>query len=238
MEDSAGMAQNAPVRLNGILGGPHRNDQLSGSHDPKRTVEIDMEIPEKYLRSDSGRFQGRHQRGQSAGRKYINITKGTHRNMWRRAAKSQSLQTQDIPEILAQSVQPAGAVPDHSRTGSTACSRSWRTARAIIGKLIKDDTLYDRLNATAGEVEQLVKDVKNSNGTISHLLYDDALYNDIRKPIQRLDDMLAQVQQGRARAGKLLYDPQLYDEARRDASAEAKKMLDNLNAGKGRRASC
>ena len=42
-----------------------------------------------------------------------------------------------------------------------------------IGKLIKDDTLYDRANATAGEVEQLVKDVKNSNGTISHLLYDD-----------------------------------------------------------------
>ena len=49
-----------------------------------------------------------------------------------------------------------------------------------IGKLIKDDTLYDRLNATAGEVQQLVKDVKNSNGTISHLLYDDTLYNDIR----------------------------------------------------------
>ena len=59
-----------------------------------------------------------------------------------------------------------------------------------IGKLIKDDTLYDRVNAIAGEVEQLVKDVKNSNGTISHLLYDDGLYNDIRKPIQRLDDML------------------------------------------------
>src|SRR5580698_3123441 len=49
MADSAGMAQNAPVRLNGILVGHIKNVALSGSKDPKRTVEVDMALPEKYL---------------------------------------------------------------------------------------------------------------------------------------------------------------------------------------------
>ncbi|HXJ38491.1 MAG TPA: hypothetical protein VNH18_04380, partial [Bryobacteraceae bacterium] len=38
MEDSAGMAENAPVRLNGIFAGHIAKVQLSGSRDPKRTV--------------------------------------------------------------------------------------------------------------------------------------------------------------------------------------------------------
>ncbi len=51
--------------------------------------------------------------------------------------------------------------------------------------------------------------------------------------------MLAEVQQKKGSAGKLLYDPQLHDESvglitdARAGIAEAKKMLDDLNAGKG-----
>ena len=151
--------------------------------------------------------------------------------------KSQSLPTQDIPEILAQSSSLLAQFQTilGRVDGLLAVVES---GQGNIGKLIKDDTLYDRLNATAGEVEQLVKDVKNSNGTISHLLYDDALYNDIRKPIQRLDDMLAQVQQGKGTVGKLLYDPQLYDEARATI-AEAKTACSTISTpAKARRASC
>src|SRR3954467_15776184 len=49
MVDSAGMAENAPVRLNGILVGHIKQPVLSGSKDPKRTVEVDMVMPEKFL---------------------------------------------------------------------------------------------------------------------------------------------------------------------------------------------
>ena len=48
-----------------------------------------------------------------------------------------------------------------------------------------------------------------------------------------MDDMLAQVQQSkRHRRVSCSMTPQLYDEARASI-AEAKKMLDDLNAGKG-----
>ncbi len=231
MEDSAGMTSNAPVRLNGILAGHIGEIVLSGSRDRKHTVSIDMVIQHKFLDQIPDDSKAAISAANLLGDKYINITRGTHPKHVEPDGQIESLETQDIPEIIAQSSR----LLEQFQTimgridGLLAVVES---GQGNIGKFIKDDSLYDRLNATAGEVQQLVQDVRNSNGTISHLLYDDALYNDIRKPIQRMDDLLAQVQQGRGSAGKLINDPALYDEAHASI-AEARKLLDNLNAGKG-----
>jgi phospholipid/cholesterol/gamma-HCH transport system substrate-binding protein len=231
MVDSAGMADNAPVRLNGILAGHIGTIRLSGSRDPNRTVEIDMVIQEKFLDQIPDDSRAAISASNLLGDKYINITKGTHPKHVEEGGEIQAQPTQDIPELIAQSTSLLGQLQTiiGRVDGLLAIVES---GEGNIGKLIKDNTLYDRLNSVAGEVDQLVKDVKNSNGTISHLLYDDTLYNDLRKPIQRIDDMLADVQKAKGTAGKVLYDSQLYDEARQSI-AEAKHLLDNLNAGKG-----
>jgi phospholipid/cholesterol/gamma-HCH transport system substrate-binding protein len=231
MEDSAGMVANDPVRVNGILVGYIGSIKLSGSRDPKKTVAIDMVIEDKYLDQIPEDSKSAISSANLLGSKYVNITKGTHPKHVEPGGEIQSLATQDIPELLAQSSSLLAQFQTilGRADGLLAIVEN---GQGNIGKLIKDDTLYDRVNSIAGEVEQLVKDVKNSNGTISHLLYDDTLYNDIRKPIQRIDDMLAQVQQGKGTLGKAIYDPQAYDEARAGIT-EAKKMLENLNAGKG-----
>jgi phospholipid/cholesterol/gamma-HCH transport system substrate-binding protein len=231
MEDSAGMTENAPVRLNGILAGHIGNIRLSGARDPKRTVEIDMVIQKRYLEQIPDDSKASIDAANLLGDKYINISKGSHPKHVEEGGEIPSVPTQDVPEIIAQSSSLLAQF-------KTILGRVdgllmiVENGQGNIGKLIKDDALYDRVNATAAEVEQLVKDVKNSNGTISHLLYDDTLYNDVRRPIQRMDDMLAQLQQSKGTAGKLLYDPKLYDEARASIG-EAKLLLDNLNAGKG-----
>lgn len=238
MADSAGMAANAPVRLNGILIGHIKQVQLSGSSDRKRTVEVDMVIPEKYLEKIPEDSQAAISAANLLGDKYINITMGTHKKHVEDGGEIASLQTQDVPEILAQSSSLLSQF-------QTILGRLdglltvVENGQGNLGKLFKDDTLYDRLSATAGEVEQLVKDIHNSNGTISHLLYDPSFYDDIRRPIQRLDDMLAEVQQKKGTAGKLLYDPDLHDESvglikdARGSIADAKKIIDDLNAGHG-----
>ena len=94
------------------------------------------------------------------------------------------IETQDIPEVIAQSSRVLAQFETivGRVDGLLAIVEN---GQGNIGKFIKDDSLYDRLNGTAGAVEQLVKDVKNSNGTISHLLYDDALYiNRLRKVVR------------------------------------------------------
>ena len=231
MEDSAGMAANTPVRINGILAGHIGTVKLSGSRDRKKTVEIEMVIQQRYLEQVPEDSKAAISAANLLGDKYINITRGTHPKHVEPGGQIDALETQDIPEIIAESSHLLSQFETivGRVDGLLAIVEN---GQGNIGKLIKDDSLYDRLNATAGEVEQLVKDVKNSNGTISHLLYDDTLYQDIRKPIQRLDDMLAQVQQAKGSAGKLIYDPQLYDEARLSIS-DAKTLLENLNKGKG-----
>lgn len=236
--DSAGMAENAPVRLNGILVGHIRQPALSGSANPKRTVEVGMVMPEKYLAAIPEDSQAAISAANLLGDKYINITRGTHKKHVEDGGEIASLQTQDVPEILAQSSSLLSQF-------QTILGRLdglitvVENGQGNLGKLFKDDTLYDRLSATAGEVQSLVKDVHNSNGTMSHLLYDPAFFDDIKRPIQRLDDMLAEVQQKKGTVGKFLYDPQIHDESlgliadARAGVAEAKKMLDDLNAGKG-----
>jgi phospholipid/cholesterol/gamma-HCH transport system substrate-binding protein len=231
MEDSAGMVANDPVRVNGILVGYIGAIKLSGSRDPKRTVEIDMVIQNKFLDQIPEDSKSAISSANLLGTKFVNITKGSHPKHVEPGGEIQALPTQDIPQILAQSSNLLDELQKiiGRADGLLAIVEN---GQGNVGKLIKDDALYNHFNETAAELEQLVKDVKNSNGTISHLLYDDQLYNDIRKPIQRIDDMLAQVQSGKGTLGKTMYDPQVYDEARATIG-EAKKMLENLNAGKG-----
>jgi phospholipid/cholesterol/gamma-HCH transport system substrate-binding protein len=231
MLDSGGMASNANVKLNGLAVGHISRIALSGSHDPKRTVEIDMKIEERFLDQIPDDSKASINSSNLLGDKYVNILMGTHPKHVERGGEIASEAKQDIPEILAQASGLLGQFQTILGKVDNLLSVV-DSGQGNLGKLIRDDTLYERLNATVGEVEQLVKDVKDSDGTISHLLYDNGLYNDIRRPIQRLDDMLAQVQQAKGSAGKLLYDPALYDEARASIT-EAKRMLDNLNAGQG-----
>jgi phospholipid/cholesterol/gamma-HCH transport system substrate-binding protein len=231
LDDSAGMTQNAPVRVNGILAGHIKSVSLSGLKDPKKTVEVVMAMNDKYRTAIPIDSKAAISASNLLGDKYINISKGTNPTPVQPGAEIAALQTQDIPEILAQSSQLLGQFQS-ILTRLDGIVSVVENGQGNIGKLLKDDTLYNRLVSTAAEVEQIAKDVRNSNGTLSKVLYDDALYNDIRKPIQRIDDILAQVQSGKGSAGKLLNDTAIYDEARASI-AEAKKLLDNLNAGKG-----
>src|SRR5687768_4367758 len=49
MRDSAAIAEGAAVRLNGIPAGEISSVALSGSNDPARVVQIEMEIREEFL---------------------------------------------------------------------------------------------------------------------------------------------------------------------------------------------
>ena len=232
LDDSAGMAEGSTVRLNGIAIGSIDQVRLSpGERTKGRIVEISMSVKHDYL----GEIPTDSKAGISAsnllGDKYINITKGIRPDHVRDGDTLQSLSVQDIPELMAQSslilAQFQGLLGR-----ADAILNTVESGHGNIGKLLKDEELYDRVNSTAGEVQTLISNIQNSKGTISKLLYEDGLYSDIRKPIQRLDAILVDLQKGKGTAGKLLYDTAIYDEARATL-AEAKKMVDDLNAGKG-----
>jgi phospholipid/cholesterol/gamma-HCH transport system substrate-binding protein len=232
MDDASGITASTPVRLNGITIGSVDNVALSNSGDPKRTVQFDLLVEKSYLPEIPVDSLAGITASNLLGDKFINITKGRAPRHLEDGGEIKSLQAQgDIPELMAQSANLL-------TTFQTIVSRldtllaGVEQGKGNIGKLLKDEELYDRLNAIGSEMEKLLADVRGGHGTISKLIYEDTLYQELRSPLQRMDAILADLQAGQGSAGKLLKDPALFDEAKQSL-AEIRQLLADVNAGKG-----
>jgi phospholipid/cholesterol/gamma-HCH transport system substrate-binding protein len=231
MDDASGMAEGTPVRLNGFTIGSLETVVLVTPSEPKRSIEFSMKVQEKFLRQIPVDSVAGVSAANLLGDKFINITKGRSAQTVKDGAEIKSLQAQDIPELMAQAANLL-------QTLQTIVNRldsllaGVEAGKGNIGKLLKDEELYDRLNSIAQEGQKLLADVRTGHGTISKLIYDDALYQEIRSPIKRVDALLADLQAGHGSAGKLLKDPALYDEAKASLG-EIRGLLADLNAGKG-----
>jgi phospholipid/cholesterol/gamma-HCH transport system substrate-binding protein len=231
VDDASGTATKAPVRLNGILIGVVDDIRLSGSANPDRTVEFVLSIQEKYLANIPEDSVATVTAASLLGDKFINITKGKSPRHIRDGQELRGVPPQDIPELMAESANVLNTLQNIVRRVDSMVAGIDR-GEGNIGKLLKDEQLYNRLNGMATEGQRLLADVRNGQGTLSRLLYDDSLYQEIRAPIKRIDAMLADVQSGQGTAGKLLRDPALYDEAR-ESLVELRAIVRNLNAGHG-----
>jgi phospholipid/cholesterol/gamma-HCH transport system substrate-binding protein len=231
MADAAGMTESTPVRLNGITVGAVQAIRLSGSKDLKRAVAFELSIQGKYMKDIPVDSTASIAAANLLGSKFIDITKGQSPETVKSGAELRSLQSQDIPELMSQSAALIATLQDIAqRTNSMLTDID--AGKGNLGKLLRDDELYKRLNGIAAEGQQLLADVRNGKGTLSKLLYDDTLYQEVRAPIKRIDAMLADLQQGQGTAGKLLKDPQVYDEAQATL-AEMRRLTKELNDGKG-----
>jgi phospholipid/cholesterol/gamma-HCH transport system substrate-binding protein len=231
MDDASGVAEGTPVRLNGITVGYLEKVVLTGSRNPNRTVEFDMQIQEKYLKAipvDSVTAIGA---ANLLGDKFLNITKGTKAKTVQAGAELPSQQSQDIPELMAQSAHLLSTL--QTSIGRLDSMMAYVEAgHGNLGLLLKDKELYGRLNGIAAEGQKLLSDVRGGGGTLSKLIYDDSLYHEMRAPLQRVDGMLAGLQKGEGTAGKLLKDPALYDEAEQTVK-QMRTLLSGINAGQG-----
>jgi phospholipid/cholesterol/gamma-HCH transport system substrate-binding protein len=231
MDDASGLAEGTPVRLNGFTIGSLDKIQLIAGSEPKRSVEFIMIVQEKFLRQIPVDSVASISAANLLGDKFLNITKGRDAQTVKNGAEIKSLQAQDIPELMAQSanlLQTFQSIVNRL----DALLAGVEAGKGNIGKLLKDEELYNRLNGIAIEGQNLLTDVRKGQGTISKLIYDDALYQELRSPIKRVDALLAELQAGNGSAGKLLKDPALYDEAKASL-AEIRGLLGDLNAGKG-----
>jgi phospholipid/cholesterol/gamma-HCH transport system substrate-binding protein len=231
MEDAAGMVPGTLVRLNGITIGELDALELTNSPDPKRSVEFNMLVQEKYLPDIPVDSVAGVAAANLLGGKFINITKGKSPEHVKPGAELRSLEAQDIPELMAEAAKILDSLQTISNRVDTMLA-GVEAGKGNLGKLLNDEQLYDRLNAIAAEGQALLGDVRHGSGTISKLLYDDGLYKDLRAPLQRVDAMLKDLQNGQGTAGKLLKDPALFDEAH-ESLAEIHSLLADLNAGKG-----
>src|SRR5579884_1357723 len=129
------------------------------------------------------------------GAKFVNITKGSSHQTIRPNGTLPTLNTRGFEDVVKQgysvlsalqlTVQKVNDIVDLIQSG-----------KGSIGKLLVDETLYNRLLDIVTEVQKIATALNSTQGTLGKLVYDPALYNQVQGSLARVDSMLAGLQQG------------------------------------------
>lgn len=229
--DSAAMTENSAVRLNGILVGKVKKIGLSGETVPERVIKMELEIEDQFM----SKIPVDSIIGLSAenvlGAKFLNIKRGQAPVAIKPGGELKARDDKDFLEV----VQSALPLLDSMKIILGRIDNivaAVEKGQGSIGKLLASDEIYNRLNSTLKDVQDLTGTVIAGKGTIGKLFTDEEVYDDVRRTLGRLDAVVADLQQGNGTAGKLLKDPALYDELRKSA-ADVRVLVNDLNAGKG-----
>lgn len=226
-----GISKGAPVRLNGLHVGNVEAVEFSGESKPGRFIRLTLKIFEKDMNkipNDSRVSVGSE--NLLSGR-LIDITKGSSSTPITENGELPSDLTTEMEDLLRQGKTTLGAA-EITLKRIEAIVEQVELGKGSVGRILKDEELYNRINSIASEIEKMTKTVNSGSGTIHQLLYDQGLYEDLRKTLKRVDTIAASLESGEGTMGKLLKDPTLYNDAQKSVD-QLRVMLADLNAGKG-----
>jgi phospholipid/cholesterol/gamma-HCH transport system substrate-binding protein len=77
----------------------------------------------------------------------------------------------------------------------------------------KDQTLYNNLNQTVNNANQLLAEINKGQGTLGMLAKDPKFEQKFRDTVDRLDSILSRVDSGEGTIGQLVRNPSVYNNA-------------------------
>lgn len=231
MADAAALTTGAPVNLDGIPIGKVKAIRLSGSKDPMRLVQIDMQVSRRSLKDIPNDSLASISAANVLGTKYINIKTGKSSTPVEPGQEIPSVNTGEMQDLVQQGFGVLNSLQDTVQRVDKIVGLV-ESGQGSIGKLLVDETLYNNLLQILNQVRGLADTLNSDKGTIGLLLNNRELYDNFRATLARLDNIVQQLQDGQGTAGKLLKDPALYNEAQ-DTIKGVQKLVDDLNAGKG-----
>jgi phospholipid/cholesterol/gamma-HCH transport system substrate-binding protein len=235
MSDSSALAAASPVRLNGILIGKVSSVDLSGQSAPRRVVRITLEIDNDFLTAIPTDSQALIAAENLLGTKFINIKKGKATTTVKADQEIASGETAELDDLFQQGANTITAL-NITLKRVDGIVASIESGQGTIGKLLSDDTLYNKVNNTVDEARKLVatlnETLEDKNSSLGKILHDDKIYEDARSSIAKINLMLDNLNNGQGSAGKLLHDPALFDEAQKTI-ADVRKLIAQINDPKG-----
>jgi len=114
-----------------------------------------------------------------------------------------------------------------------------RDGKGTVGRLFNDESLYNNLNATIRDAEDLAQQIKSGKGSAGKFIYDEKLYNNANDVAANLKQLSEDLRAGRGTAGKFFASDELYNKINRMAD-RMNHSMDNIdqiiagvNAGQG-----
>src|SRR6266550_2198835 len=100
--------------------------------------------------------------------------------------------------------------------------------KGTVGRLFSDEALYNNLNATVREADDVMRLIKSGNGSAGRFVNDPALYNNANEIAVQLRAIAVDLRAGRGSAGKLLTSDELYNRINHTAD-RLDKTVDQIN---------
>ena len=238
MDDSAAIAEGAPVRLNGINVGLVQRVGLSGENVPNRIVRLSLQIEKEFMPSIPVDSKANITSENLLGTKYINISKGRSGTAIMEGSEIKASDTREFADVVQQGYTALSSLDSILKKLDGVLDQV-QVGKGTIGKLLVDETLYNKLVGITTDTNSVVKSLNSNEGTLGKLIHDDALYTETRDTLARLNAIADGLQKGEGTAGKLMKDPALYDETRaavsdvRKTIASLNQLTDGLNKGEG-----
>jgi phospholipid/cholesterol/gamma-HCH transport system substrate-binding protein len=229
---SAGdLREGAQVRLAGIAVGNVSKIGISPYDDRKRAVEIDLKIArtfQKRIRADS---QASVETVGLLGDSYVDITRGTTGPQLEDGGEVHTAEKADIAAVMQNTNQVILNLNTLSSKLDDITSQI-QAGKGSMGKLLYDETLYNKMNATASGAQAMIDRAQRGEGTVGKLLADDTLYTRTVSTIDRLNQVIDQVQHGDGSLAKFISDPSAYNNLNR-LMTNGNSLIDGINQGHG-----
>ena len=232
ISEAGGLREGAQVRLAGVAAGNVERVRISPYTERNRAVEIVMAVPRTYqneIRADS---LASVETVGLLGESYVNITRGSPgQEVLPDGGVLKSSEGADIKQV----VQNADDVIVNLRVLSAQLNNitgQLQSGKGSIGKLIYDQTLYNRLNKTTGTLDQMVTRVDQGKGSLGKLMADETLYNTATSTFDRFNKVLDDMQHGQGSFAKFVSDPAVYNNVK-NMVAQANSLFEGINQGHG-----
>ena len=111
-----------------------------------------------------------------------------------------------------------------------------REGKGTVGRLFNDESLYNNLNATIHDAEDLARQIKSGKGSAGRFIYDEALYNNANDVATNLKKLSEDLRAGRGTAGKFFSSDEMYNKinAIADRVNHSMDQIDQIIAGVNR----
>jgi phospholipid/cholesterol/gamma-HCH transport system substrate-binding protein len=230
---SAGdLREGAQVRLAGISVGNVVKIRISPYTDRQRAVEVDLKIARTYqseIRTDS---VASVETVGLLGDSYMDITRGTAGQEV--VADGGAVQTAQKADIAAVVQNTNEVIMNLSALSAKLddITTQIQAGKGSMGKLLYDETLYKKMDATISSAQTLVERAQRGEGTIGKLMSDETLYNKTVATLDRLNKVIDDVQHGDGSLAKFISDPSAYNNLNR-LMANGNTLIDGINQGHG-----
>jgi phospholipid/cholesterol/gamma-HCH transport system substrate-binding protein len=232
-DNASGLQPGSVVRLQGVdIGSVSKIRVVSDPAHQLTPVEVVMKVSTKFhpnLRQDSVATLAT---AGVLGAVYVDIDSSQAKG--REARDGDVLPTKETPQIedVVRASQTTLQNFDALEKRVDRILTFVESGRGSFGKFIYDPSLYNELNSTVVQLQNLVADVANGKGSIGKAIVSDELYRNANDTITKLNLIIDDLNAGKGTAGKFLKDPTLYNNFNQTA-ANAKKLTDDIDAGKG-----